>query len=316
MCAELGRTETATLLLFFEYKSTVCTRNLTISCSLTPQDRCVTYQGQDGITSLSWSPTSNHLASGNWDGKVSVWRVEHHGDGTTVRFTEVLQYQHRDDDGRGQPQPALDVCWSADGSEIYSGGGDRKVRVAKVVVACTAASGQALGAVIGTHTQPGASVFMRMMELLLFLMQCSLTHFCGRYLLFLRFRLKSQSRALLPEAQLHRLGFVGRHNQILADRQPQSPPVDAATSRSNLQFGRARRGHGRGLGRPYDRRVRPVRFLRPRSFPRGVAPSLPDARHFDLQRRGGLRGRRRMRTRRCSVFRHEQKDGKQRLFVA
>lgn len=35
--------------------------------------------GNDGISSLIWSPVSNHLVSTNWDGGVRCWEVQEQG---------------------------------------------------------------------------------------------------------------------------------------------------------------------------------------------------------------------------------------------
>jgi mRNA export factor len=45
---------------------------------LAPQDHCVQSAGNDGISSLRWSPT-NHLLSTNWDGGVRCWEVQEQG---------------------------------------------------------------------------------------------------------------------------------------------------------------------------------------------------------------------------------------------
>lgn len=47
--------------------------------ALTPNDCCVPQPGNDGITSLEWSPTANILVSGNWDGGVRCWQVQEQG---------------------------------------------------------------------------------------------------------------------------------------------------------------------------------------------------------------------------------------------
>lgn len=46
---------------------------------IAPQDHCVPSAGNDGISSLRWSPTANHLASTNWDGGIRVWEVQEQG---------------------------------------------------------------------------------------------------------------------------------------------------------------------------------------------------------------------------------------------
>jgi mRNA export factor len=47
--------------------------------STTPKvtpDYNVPQPGNDGISSLAWSPTSNILTSTNWDGGVRCWEVQ------------------------------------------------------------------------------------------------------------------------------------------------------------------------------------------------------------------------------------------------
>ena len=39
----------------------------------------VPQSGNDGISSLCWSPTSNILCSTNWDGGVRCWEVQEQG---------------------------------------------------------------------------------------------------------------------------------------------------------------------------------------------------------------------------------------------
>jgi WD40 repeat protein len=47
--------------------------------SIAPTDCVVSQSGNDGISSVNWSPTSNLLVSSNWDGGVRVWDVQEHG---------------------------------------------------------------------------------------------------------------------------------------------------------------------------------------------------------------------------------------------
>lgn len=43
---------------------------------MTAQDYSVPQAGNDGISSLTWSPTANILVSSNWDGGVRCWEVQ------------------------------------------------------------------------------------------------------------------------------------------------------------------------------------------------------------------------------------------------
>ena len=47
----------------------------TKQASIAPTDCNVSQAGNDGISSLSWSPTANILVSGNWDSGVRCWEV-------------------------------------------------------------------------------------------------------------------------------------------------------------------------------------------------------------------------------------------------
>lgn len=49
------------------------------SISASRPDYNVPSAGDDGISSLSWSPAANFLISTNWDGKVRCWEVQEQG---------------------------------------------------------------------------------------------------------------------------------------------------------------------------------------------------------------------------------------------
>eukprot|EP00979_Chaetoceros_neogracilis_P001014 scaffold191_cov273-Chaetoceros_neogracile.AAC.29 len=42
-------------------------------------DYSVPHAGNDGISSLAWSPSANILISTNWDGGVRCWEVQEQG---------------------------------------------------------------------------------------------------------------------------------------------------------------------------------------------------------------------------------------------
>ena len=44
-----------------------------------PTDHNVQSAGNDGISSLTWSPTANILVSSNWDGGVRCWEAQEQG---------------------------------------------------------------------------------------------------------------------------------------------------------------------------------------------------------------------------------------------
>ena len=54
-----------------------CTSGTAVS--LAPNDHCVPQAGNDGISSLRWSSTANHLISSNWDGGMRCWEVQEQG---------------------------------------------------------------------------------------------------------------------------------------------------------------------------------------------------------------------------------------------
>ena len=89
----------------------------------------------DSISALSWSPASNHLGVSSWDNSIRVYEVNVAGQ---IAARGVASYSHE--------APALDLCWSRDGSKIASGGVDNAARVFDV------ASGQSMQ--VGKHDAP------------------------------------------------------------------------------------------------------------------------------------------------------------------
>ena len=47
--------------------------------SISPNDCKVPMVGDDGVSSLTWSPMSNYLISLNWDGGIQLWEVQEQG---------------------------------------------------------------------------------------------------------------------------------------------------------------------------------------------------------------------------------------------
>ncbi|KAJ6468388.1 WD40-repeat-containing domain protein [Mycena sanguinolenta] len=78
----------------------------------------------DSISSLAFSNQADFLAVGSWDNSVRVYEV---GPGGKSQGKAMFQHQ----------APVLSVCWSQDGSKIFSGGADNTARMFDV------ASGQA-----------------------------------------------------------------------------------------------------------------------------------------------------------------------------
>lgn len=89
--------------------------------SIAPNDCNVGAAGDDGISSLAWSPTANFLVSTNWDGGLRCWEVQEQGG--QVRANPKAQVNH------DQKSPALDCCFSNDGSTVFSVGCDKAVRM-------------------------------------------------------------------------------------------------------------------------------------------------------------------------------------------
>lgn len=89
--------------------------------SIAPNDCNVPQAGNDGISSLNWSPTANFLVSTNWDGGIRCWEVQEQGG--QVRANPKAQVNHENS------APVLDCCWTNDGSTVISGGCDKAVRM-------------------------------------------------------------------------------------------------------------------------------------------------------------------------------------------
>jgi len=121
-----------------------CTNGASASCA--PNDHCVAQAGNDGISSLNWGPTANHLISSNWDGGVRCWEVQESNG--QVRALPKAQVNHENN------SPVLDSCFSSDGSTVFSVGADKAVRMWQL--------GQSppnnVPQQIGTHDQPIKSV--------------------------------------------------------------------------------------------------------------------------------------------------------------
>ncbi|KAL3940285.1 MAG: hypothetical protein SGBAC_005146 [Bacillariaceae sp.] len=114
--------------------------------SISPQDCKVPQAGDDGISSLTWSPAHNYLASSNWDGGVRLWQVEEQG--KQVRAIPQAMVRH------DVKAPAFDCCFIADGSTLFSGGGDKAVRMWKL----GSQPPNSIGQQIGVHDAPVKAV--------------------------------------------------------------------------------------------------------------------------------------------------------------
>lgn len=77
---------------------------------------------EDSVSSMSFSPPSlqqTYLIAGSWDSKVTCWEIQ--ATGTTWQTVPKVQTSH--------PAPVLDVCWSDDGSKVFSASCDKTVKM-------------------------------------------------------------------------------------------------------------------------------------------------------------------------------------------
>lgn len=77
---------------------------------------------EDSISSLSFSPPSmpqTFLIAGSWDSKVSCWEISTVN--STVQTVPKAQQSHS--------LPVLDVCWSDDGTRVFSASCDKTVKM-------------------------------------------------------------------------------------------------------------------------------------------------------------------------------------------
>jgi len=86
------------------------------SCNLA-LDMEVPQPPSDSISAIAWSPTADYLAVSSWDNQVRIYEV-----GQTANAIQgKAAYSHEG--------PALDVCWSKDGTKVFSGGIDNAARM-------------------------------------------------------------------------------------------------------------------------------------------------------------------------------------------
>ncbi len=72
---------------------------------------------ESSVTSIAWSPNSERLASGSWDGAIRIWEA---GSGQQLKVLE------------GHGSGVLSVSWSPDGTRLVSGSDDGTLRVWEV----------------------------------------------------------------------------------------------------------------------------------------------------------------------------------------
>ncbi|KAG9160136.1 hypothetical protein Leryth_015035 [Lithospermum erythrorhizon] len=73
----------------------------------------------DSVSSLSFSPKSNHLIATSWDNQVRCWEIMKSG--TNVYSAPKAAIAH--------DQPVLCSAWKDDGTTVFSGGCDKLVKM-------------------------------------------------------------------------------------------------------------------------------------------------------------------------------------------
>ncbi|KAG1668900.1 hypothetical protein FOA52_016069 [Chlamydomonas sp. UWO 241] len=71
----------------------------------------------DGISSMCWSPAANFLVATSWDASVYLWDI-------TPQGQAIPKAQLKD-----HTQPVLCSTWNQDGSQVFTGGCDKTVRL-------------------------------------------------------------------------------------------------------------------------------------------------------------------------------------------
>mmetsp|Transcript_20944 Transcript_20944/g.45820 ORF Transcript_20944/g.45820 Transcript_20944/m.45820 type:complete len:353 (+) Transcript_20944:170-1228(+) len=71
----------------------------------------------DGVSSLSFSPTADYLIATSWNNQAYCWEITPQG--------QTIPKAHNKD----HQQPLLCACWNADGSQVFTGGCDKTVRL-------------------------------------------------------------------------------------------------------------------------------------------------------------------------------------------
>ncbi|CAA7270557.1 unnamed protein product [Cyclocybe aegerita] len=69
----------------------------------------------DSISSISFSSQANYLAVGSWDNSVRIYEVA-----SNAQSQGKVMYSHQG--------PVLDVCWSTDGTKVFSSSADNTAR--------------------------------------------------------------------------------------------------------------------------------------------------------------------------------------------
>ncbi|ETS64165.1 hypothetical protein PaG_01401 [Moesziomyces aphidis] len=82
------------------------------------QDQEVTPGATDTVSALAFSPTADFLAVASWDNNVRIYQIN------KTSPTPVQPWQQYSHEG-----PVLDLCWSTDGSKVFSAGADKVCRM-------------------------------------------------------------------------------------------------------------------------------------------------------------------------------------------
>ncbi|KAJ2991671.1 hypothetical protein HDV02_003645, partial [Globomyces sp. JEL0801] len=67
----------------------------------------------DSVSRLQFSPQQDLLAVGSWDNQTRIYEIQQNGSSTGKA---IIQHE----------APVLDVCWSTDGSKVFSVGCDKQ----------------------------------------------------------------------------------------------------------------------------------------------------------------------------------------------
>lgn len=86
-------------------------------------DYSIPQAGNDGISSMKWSPNSNYLVSTNWDGGIRCWEAQIDHNSRQVQAIPKAQVINENQ------SPVLSCCFSSDGSTVFSAGVDKAVRM-------------------------------------------------------------------------------------------------------------------------------------------------------------------------------------------
>lgn len=108
------------------------------------RDTEITPGPTDTVSALAFSPTSDLLAASSWDNQVRIWDINLNTFNSSVNCIPKTSYTH--------DAPPLSLCWSPDGSKVFSAGADKNI------IALDIGSGQQLKIGPNAHDAPIRSV--------------------------------------------------------------------------------------------------------------------------------------------------------------